>query len=104
MITTPTTFVVGAGGSQPYGLPVGSELHRRARDIDRNDSGNAMFRVLADCIGSEARVAELLDDLREHPAESIDAFLESRQHLPETVSRGKMLIAALMGQAIATAG
>jgi hypothetical protein len=32
MITAPTTFVIGAGGSCPYGLPTGSDLKQKAID------------------------------------------------------------------------
>src|SRR5262249_55012947 len=40
----------------------------------------------------------VLDDLRNHPAESIDGYLESRQDDREVGRIGKLLIAAVMGE------
>ena len=97
MIRTPTTFIVGAGGSAPYGLPVGTELHRRAKALDE---GQFAHKLLAECGGQGGEFKALLEDLREHPAESIDAFLESRQESKNTLAAGKLLIAALMADAL----
>ena len=33
MITTPTTFVIGAGASKDYGLPISSDLRKEAHGL-----------------------------------------------------------------------
>ena len=35
MITTPTTFVVGAGASKDYGLPTSVELRQEAHKLNQ---------------------------------------------------------------------
>ena len=107
MITTPTTFIVGAGGSKPYGFPLGSELTSEIRELRvQSDIFQALRTPRLDERGipSIPPIATLeglngmLDDLRDHPAESIDAFLESRQE-DDVIGRiGKALIAAVMGR------
>jgi hypothetical protein len=100
MINKAITFVVGAGASHPYGLPLGKDLYRQARLVHEDWQVRAL---LTRCMGEE-NLRDLILDLRAHPAESIDAFLETRQDRREVMSRGKMLIAALMCRAIAKAG
>src|SRR6266853_4551502 len=98
MITTPTVFVVGAGGSQPYGLPASSTLADSAR---RLVPGAAVFQLLHTCLGDLELLQRLLADFKQHSlADSIDAYLQHRQHLPDIMRAGKALIAALMGEAI----
>jgi hypothetical protein len=97
MITTPTVFVVGAGGSQSYGLPAAGTLATRARALD---AGKDVFQLLLSVLKDGAVLQHVLNDLKQHPAESIDGYLEQRQHLPDTMQVGKALIAALMGEAI----
>lgn len=107
MITTRTTFVIGAGASKPYGLPTAQELLDKARDLSAK---SLAFQLL---IHSGTQVAAppsgdwtpitidelhgVLEDIRQHSAPSLDAFLETRQHRPVTMRVGRALIATLMG-------
>jgi hypothetical protein len=102
MIRTPTTLVVGAGASHPYGLPTGDRLREKAV---RLNPANPVYQLLVASlargrIGDGAKLNAVLEDLQQHPAPSIDEFLESRQGDPKTMKIGKMLIAALMGEFI----
>lgn len=76
MITTPTTFVIGAGAGCPYGLPASDGLHRAARKLASSDD---LYQMLLEITNIDAvDFNSVLEDLRAHPAGSIDAFLESR--------------------------
>ncbi|HVZ21746.1 MAG TPA: hypothetical protein VG871_11820 [Vicinamibacterales bacterium] len=95
MISIETTFVVGAGASVPYGLPTAAELHTKALALRE---GHPVFRLLSDGLRRDVHgLKNTLKDLRHHPAQSIDAFLEARHSWPEVVRTGKLLIAALLG-------
>jgi hypothetical protein len=94
MIQTPTTFVVGAGTSQPYGLPIAAGLRSQAVALDGKSWA---FKFVVNSGTDPNDLRAMLEDLRDHPAESIDAFLESRQERPNAILIGKKLIAALMG-------
>jgi hypothetical protein len=98
LITNPTTFVVGAGASVPFGLPVGAKLMAEARGL-QHDSPN--YQLLRQVFKAD-QLDAFLSDLRGHPEDSIDAFLEHRQHVDETMTIGRALIAALMGRHMAT--
>src|SRR5262245_44873219 len=98
MITPKTTFIVGAGGSDPYGLPIASKLCATGRNLQPPSD---IYQLLKEVLDGDSRLLNaVLKDLCGHPAASIDAFLEQRQHQPDTMRIGKLLIAALMGQAI----
>jgi len=80
MIMTPTVLVVGAGGSQPYGYPLGREL------VDKivKDAGNPnseLCKVLGQLSIPEIYPKALSKELRISGRQSIDAFLESRTDL-----------------------
>jgi hypothetical protein len=97
MITTPTTFVVGAGASCPYGLPASANLHKKARDLQPRTDVYQMLLATGLQVGE---LNDFLEDLRQHPAPSIDAFLEPRQDRPATMRVGRRVIALLMAEAI----
>lgn len=99
MITPKTTFVVGAGGSEPYGLPIAKELSQTARKLEATNPAYQLALCALD--GQYGLLNSVLADFQEHPATSLDAFLEHRQHLPETMKVGKVLLAVLIGNAIA---
>jgi hypothetical protein len=106
MITKPVTFIVGAGASAPYGLPLGSTLYDLACDLPGSDLWQLLrvageSRPTSECITMD-NLQEFLAELREAPVQSIDAFLEKQQHRPKTVEIGRWFIAALMGREIAT--
>jgi hypothetical protein len=42
VITKETVFVLGAGASQPFAFPLGSELKKRVLGNYRNEQGNAV--------------------------------------------------------------
>ena len=96
MIGVPTTFVIGAGASKPYGLPLGWELHKNATDLKPD---HPAYHLLASRISAN-KLNRFLADLRAHPATSIDAFLRTRQDRPDVMDIGKSMIASLMGLSI----
>jgi hypothetical protein len=96
VILTPTTFVVGAGASVAYGFPTATELRRRATLIGPQAEAYQLLNQSGAQIG---HLNTFLTDLRQHPAPSIDAFLESRQSKPDTMQIGRLVIAILMAEA-----
>jgi hypothetical protein len=102
MIRTPTTFIIGAGASKAYGLPVGVELLEKAQSLT-NRSTVYQWIVKAKIVPNMTALDAVLDDLRQHPAPSIDAFLESRQDDDQTMRVGRALIAALLAESILAA-
>lgn len=97
MIGTPTTLVVGAGASKPYGLPVGTELFDRAKSLK---PASDLYQLLRELHPEPERLDRFLADLRAHPAHSIDAFLETRQTEADVMSVGRSVLAGLMGVAL----
>ena len=98
MVRTPTTFIVGAGGSRPYGLPLGSGLLSEAQAVNRESDVYALLREIGIQPGE---LTDFLHRIRQHPSRSIDAFLE-KHHTNESIMKvGRAMIAALMAQAIA---
>jgi hypothetical protein len=88
MITVPTTLILGAGASKPYGFPTGNEL--RHKIITRFQNGNAieMYERAFDL--SSVIIQEFERDFRQSGDPSIDVFLERR---PKLVQIGKTAIA-----------
>jgi hypothetical protein len=97
VISTPTTFVVGAGASVPYGLPTGPALCETARALSPNAAG---YQVVREAGITTDALDEFLRDLKQYPGESIDAFLGHRTQQPQVSKVGRTVIAALMGQAV----
>ena len=95
MITTPTTFVVGAGASNDYGLPTSAQLRQEAHKL------NPLFRayplILRANLCTPEQLNAILDDLRHQGTRSIDEFLFARQDDALTMSVGRALIALLLG-------
>lgn len=81
MIRRPTVLILGAGASQPYGFPVGSDLvDRICKDLLDKDSSDAGFRWrleerFSNRPGSVDAFAQALRNARTY---SIDSFLETR--------------------------
>lgn len=98
MILTPTTFVVGAGASVPYGLPTGSTLLDRAKS-SRCDRGTAVYDLLLRAYGVE-HVPLVFAELERFTGRSIDEFILTRRTEEHTQSICKGLIAALLGDAV----
>jgi hypothetical protein len=97
MIRTPTTFVVGAGAGVGYGLPTSRDLVQRARKLK---PGNDKYQLLMTAGITPGELNDFLADLRQHPARSIDAFLESRQHHQERMKVGRALLAVMMAESV----
>jgi hypothetical protein len=73
MITPPTTFVVGAGASRAYGLPVASAVCKAAKGLI---AGNDVYQLLYCILKDTAILDRVLDDLRKYGGpDSIDAWL-----------------------------
>jgi len=94
MVSTPVTFVVGAGASKAYGLPLGSNLLSNARSITPQDAlYQAILRLAPIRPGP---LNDILSDLKAHSAQSIDFYLHTRDTEPEVQRVGKLLIAGTM--------
>ena len=97
MITTPTTFVVGAGASTDYGLPTSADLREEA-DFLRHRNPVAYKLILEAELCSPEQLNRIVDDLSNQGTSSIDEFLFARQHDPLTMKVGRALIALLLGR------
>jgi hypothetical protein len=96
VITKKTVFIVGAGASCIYGLPTGESLLEKAKTLK---PGTPLYSLLTeDSPEDEHWVLEVLTDLREHGASSIDAYLQTRRHEAQVQRMGRRLIAVLMAQ------
>ena len=95
MITTPTTFVVGAGASNDYGLPTSFQLRQEAHKL--NPRHTAYQMILAANLCTPEQLDAILDDLRSQGTRSIDEFLFARQNDAVTMRVGRALIALLLG-------
>ena len=94
MITTPTTFVVGAGASNDYGLPTSAELRMEAARLNPHDTAYQLIHRNGLC--SPGQLTDVLDDLRSQGTRSIDEFLFARQDDAVTMEVGRALIALLL--------
>ena len=95
MITTPTTFVVGAGASSDYGLPTSDQLRKLANELKPEHTSFQM--ILAADLCTPQQLNKILDDLRSQGTRSIDEFLFARQDDTLTMKVGRALIALLLG-------
>lgn len=91
MISTPTVFVVGAGASRPYGLPLASELLQEAQVFAKKRSEPLYDLLRAVHAGTD--VDDCLDSVSKYPGPSLDRFLENQ---PQHREVGHALIAGLM--------
>ena len=98
MITTPTTFVVGAGASKDYGLPTSVELRQEAHKLNPDYGDSSVF--LCDGLCTQQQLNNVLNDLRSQGTSSIDEFLFARQDDEITMKVGRALIAVLLGSHI----
>ena len=94
MIITPTTFVVGAGASNDYGLPTSVELRKEAHNL--NPQHKAYQLILTANLCTPEQLNKILDDLRSQGTRSIDEFLFARQDDAATMKVGRALIALLL--------
>jgi hypothetical protein len=103
VIKTPTTFVIGAGGSWEYSLPLGSELRDQARQLTPSTNE---YQLLLEALGKSkvpdyvGEVNEFISDLQKTAVPSIDVFMEVRSHHQVRLTIGRAVIATLLGKAI----
>jgi hypothetical protein len=98
VITTPTTIVVGAGASKPYGLPLGFELLREAKRA-RENRGRPTYDLLLHAFRTDD-VLRVIEDLESWDGPSIDEFMLTRSDDAVTQLICKGAIAGLLGDAI----
>ena len=94
MITHPTTFVVGAGASNDYGLPTSATLRQKAQSL--TPQHEAYQLLLSTRLCRPKQLNTILDDLRHQGTSSIDEFLFARQDDEVTMQVGRALIALLL--------
>ena len=94
MITKPTTFVVGAGASNDYGLPTSVELRQEAQSLNPQHPAYQLILIAKLC--TPEQLNKILDDLRNQGTSSIDEFLFARQDDAVTMRVGRALIALLL--------
>jgi hypothetical protein len=89
VIETKTVFVLGAGASEPYGLPLGSALYERViRDFSTNSQIRSEFSNTTPF--NQRHVDDFIKALKFSGLTSVDAFLEKRE---EFVDIGKAIMA-----------
>jgi hypothetical protein len=89
VITVKTVFILGAGASKPYGLPIGSELYQDL--ISKFGSNTTLRRDLLNLIPlSEKHIENFVKNLKYSGLTSVDAFLERREEFTDI---GKACIA-----------
>ena len=94
MITKPTTFVVGAGASNDYGLPTSVVLRQEAERLNPQQPAYQLILTAELCTAEQLN--EILDDLRQQGTSSIDEFLFARQDNEVTLRVGRALIALVL--------
>lgn len=67
MISRPTTFVIGAGGSCPYGLPTGAELLKQAKALKTETDVSQL--ILQSSI-APMELIEFISDIQDFPLSS----------------------------------
>jgi hypothetical protein len=102
MIEIPTVFIVGAGASTGYSMPTGVQLKKEAVALSRESDAARIVLTVLNKQGLKSPGKEFpkfLEDLKQHPSDSIDEFLEKRREQPFS-NIGRLVIAALMGKAL----
>ena len=87
MITVPTTLILGAGASEPYGFPLGVDLLNQVCSLENRP------RPLKDAGFTDEDIGTFFDDLKHSAHSSVDAFLEKFQQYVEI---GKAAMAATL--------
>ncbi len=108
MLKDKTLFVVGAGASADYGLPVGKELQQKILNLLKTFPGDPLSaegraeNALHHFAGQTNRsISQLLGKAREvagalAQASSIDSYIENHQHDEDIALLGKLGIAACL--------
>jgi hypothetical protein len=85
MINKPTTLILGAGASAPFGFPTGNELKQKVLALDNTHVQFGLF--------PQIHVESFKRALSKSGKTSVDAFLE---HRPEFIDIGKRAIAIIL--------
>lgn len=96
MITRPTTLILGAGASAPFGFPTGDKLTQQVLNLTKlNDSSGRPYGMqhFAPLDLQEGEILRFHNELLRSGKQSVDAFLE---HRSEFVRIGKAAIAAVL--------
>jgi len=88
LIVAPTVFVLGAGASEPYGLPLGSQLRLDILAKYNSDVGRAVD-LLNTAPFVRKDINAFVEALKYSGLSSVDAFLERR---PEFMDIGKAMM------------
>ncbi|MBN8988643.1 MAG: hypothetical protein J0H42_10380 [Rhizobiales bacterium] len=88
MISTPTVFVLGAGASEPYGLPLGYQLRLNILEKYNSDTGHTAHLTNTTPFVRKA-INQFVEALKYSGLSSVDAFLERR---PEFMDIGKAMM------------
>jgi hypothetical protein len=98
MIGTRTTFIVGAGGSRDYGLPLGRKLFTDAQAMVT--PGTDVYQLLNQAGLSLSALSAFEEHIQENDAPSLDNFLETKQlaELTYVMAVGRAVIAVLLGR------
>lgn len=88
MINIPTVFVLGAGASEPYGLPLGNQLRLNIleRYLTYNERSGIIYKTTR---FGQPDIDEFISALGNSGLGSVDAFLERR---PEFMDIGKAMM------------
>lgn len=100
MITTPTTFVVGAGASCVNRLPTSAQILRMAKSLTPHD---AVYQIMLATGTGATELNEAIQDIQDTPVPSLDAFLEHRQGQLRITKITRRLLAFLLAQAMLAA-
>jgi hypothetical protein len=88
LISQPTVFVIGAGASAPYGLPLGGGLRTDILERYRDTAGHTPHLKKTTSFGQD-QIDVFTNALRYSGLQSVDAFLERR---PEFMEIGKSVM------------
>jgi len=100
MLTSPTTFVLGAGASKPYGMPLAGEVKDYIGSLKPRSEE---YRLLLSSGVDALELNALIDDVRGYPLPTFDSYLEMRKHDAKKIAVGTAVLAATMGRVVAHA-
>ena len=92
MIDKNTLFILGAGASQPYGYPLGSELRKLICDLN-GEHNSLVHHIASEGTFTKQEIINFAEQFRRSGTPSIDKFLSGRSDL---VSIGKLIIGAVL--------
>lgn len=82
MVKTPTLFVLGAGASCPYGLPLGAELTRLVASYIRKNKPALVEHAEGEIVGEIFRLAEIINNSR---TPTLDMFIQKNRRYADYI-------------------